>query len=264
MFRLRSLLTTNGLAQCRAWLGAAACALLAVGCTDRTEPGPDRGLDYYPVAVGSYWIYAVADSTWSQATDTNPRSTVQASAYQFREAITESFSDATKKMVYRLVRSKRSGPADAWKADSVFIVSTDSHGVVLTRNNLKTLELIFPVRDGHLWNSNAYNNNTNDTVLAETRRYRNIGQPYTTAGSPAQTYPTTVTTTDEGSAKFDDSYYVKTYTQVFAKGAGPVARRRRRFSNFYTTSSAGVNRFFPKAYFYGFSRTETLLDYGPR
>ena len=261
MLSLTSFLTSG----CRAGLAAAAGLLLATGCTERTEPGPERGLDYYPVAVGNYWIYAVADSSWSQATNINPRSTLQASSYQFREVITETFPDATNRMVYRLVRSKRNGPADAWKADSVFVLSTDSRGVVLMRNNLKTLELIFPVRDGRLWNFNAYNNNTDDTIRSETRRYRGLGQPRTIGvGASAQTYPATVTTTDEGSAQAQDVLQVKSYEQVFAKGVGPVRRHRRRFSNFYTTSSTGLNTFIPKTYFFGFARAETLVDYGPR
>ena len=238
---------------------------VATGCTESSVPAPDRGLDYYPVAANSFWIYAVADSTWSTASASNPTSTVQVANYQFRETITSSFTDAAGQTAYRLVRAKRLTPAAAWRDDSVFTIRTDAHGVVLTRNNLKTLELIFPVRDGRLWNFNAFNNNTNDTIQAETRRYRNVGEAFATKAGPApQTFANTVTTTNEGTAKFDDSYYVNTYQQVFAKAVGPVQRRRRRFSNYFTTSITGINTFVRNAYFYGYSRTETLVDYGPR
>lgn len=71
----------------------------------------------------------------------------------------------------------------------------------------------------------------------------------------------TTTTTNEGLAQADDAYYVNTYQQVFAKGIGPVFRRRRRYSNFYLNSSGGTVTFVPKSYFFGYSRRETLIEY---
>jgi len=245
---------------------AVALALLgwgATGCQEKTVAPADRGLDYYPVAVNNYWIYAVADSSYSQASQGQPSSTLTVTNFQFRETVTNTFTDAAGQLAYRVVRAKRLTPAAAWVDDSVFTISATPQTVVMTRNNLKTVELIFPVRDEHLWNFNAYNNNTRDTILAETRRYRRIGQPFsTTAGTP-QTYPVTVTTTNEGTAKQEDVYYMRTYRQVYAKGVGPVFRQRRRFNNYYESNGPTV-RFYPGAYFFGFSRTETLVDYGPR
>ena len=239
-------------------------AMGAVGCSEKTEPGPDRGLDFYPVAVGRYWVYAVADSSWSQANQNQPTSTVTVANFQFRETVTEVFSDAAGQPAYRLVRARRPTPTGVWTNDSVYTLSPSVHSVILNRDNRRTLELIFPVQDGKLWNFNAFNNNTNDTVTAETRRYRNVGQPFTTrTGSVSQTYSSTLTTTNEGTAKAEDLYYVRTYRQVFAKGIGPVLRQRRRFDNFYLPSGQTVT-FYPHAYFFGFSRTETLVEYGPR
>ena len=127
------------------------------------------------------------------------------------------------------------------------------------------MELIFPVKDGRLWNANAFNNNSNDTITAETRRYSKVGQPLTTtAGGVTRNYPLTLTTTNEGTAKEEDSYYTKTYRQVFAKGVGPVQRQRRRFARFYTIGGSGAVTFVPNAFIFGFSRIETLVEYGPR
>ena len=184
--------------------------------------------------------------------------------YQFRETVTEVFNDAAGQPAYRLVRAKRATPTSVWANDSVYTLSPSSHSVILNRDNRRTLELIFPVKEGKLWNFNAFNNNTSDTVTAETRRYRNVGQPFSTrTGSVSQTYPATLTTTNEGTAKAEDLYYVRTYRQVFAKGIGPVLRQRRRFDNFYLPTGQTVT-FYPNAYFFGFSRTETLVEYGPR
>ena len=246
-------------------VAAVALALTAAGCTaDRSEPAPDPGTDYYPVALNNFWIYAVSDSTWSQATPAQP-SRVQVSNYQFRETVSESFKDAAGQTAYRLVRARRVPPATAWVDDSVFTLSATAQSVVLGRNNLRTVELIFPVREGRPWNLNAYNNNSNDTITAETRRYSRVAQPLAgTVGGTALTFPNTLTTANEGTAQANDIYYIRTYRQVFAKGVGPVLRRRRNFANYYLNGAGGTVTFYPGSYFYGFSRRETLVDYGPR
>lgn len=256
----------NSLAHLRPALAAAALALALAGCkADSSEPPPESGADYYPVAVNNFWIYAVADSTWMQATPTQP-STVQVSNYQFRETVSGTFQDAAGQTAYRLVRARRVPPATAWLDDSVFTLRATSHFVQLTRNNLRTLELVFPIRQDSLWNANAFNDNTNDPISARTRQYRRVGQALTVAAAGApQTYANTVSTTNEGTAKRDDLYEVKTYRQVYAKGVGPVQRQRRRLIRYYLNSGPNGNPvFYPGSYFFGFSRLETLVDYGPR
>lgn len=250
-------------------IGLALAAGVVIGlasCKENTvEVLPDAGLGYYPVAVGNYWIYAVADTTWSPASGQGSQvtpSVATATAFQFRETIASTFTDAAGKTAYRLVRAKRLTPTAAWVDDSVFTLSPSAQSLILNRNNLRTLELIFPVREGRLWNFNAYSNNSEDTVTAETRRYRRVGESFSaTASGTTKAYPATVTTTNEGMAQADDAYYVNTYQQVFAKGVGPVFRRKRRFSNFYYVSSNGGNVVFvPKSYTFGYSRRETLIE----
>ncbi|WP_125932490.1 hypothetical protein [Hymenobacter glacialis] len=245
----------------------AGAVLTLAGCKNESVPAPDSGAGYYPVAVGNFWTYAVADSLWSQATQTAP-SVVTSTAYQFKETITEEFTDAAGKKVFRLVRSKRQNASQEFKNDSVFVLSATGQSVVLTRNNTRTLELIFPVREGRLWNFNAFNNNFNDTITAETRRYSRVGEPFTiraVAGSPAQTFANTITTANAGVAAENSLLKRIGYQQVFAKGVGPVYRRRDYFLNYnYTDSRTGNQIYVPGSYFFGFSRRETLIDYGPR
>ena len=130
------------------------------------------------------------------------------------------------------------------------------------------MELIFPPRSGRSWNLNAFNNNYNDTITAETRRYSRIGQPFTTetlAGNPAKTYANTVTTTNTGAAAENSLIKRLGYQQVFVKGVGPVFRRRFYFVNFnYPDPTTGNQVYPPKAYTSAFSRREILIDYGLR
>ena len=254
--------------------GLATVALgLAVGfagCKNDSLAAPETGVEYYPVAVGSFWTYAVVDSTWSVAAGQGSQLTPSVATrvtYQFKERITEIFTDAAGKPAYRLVRSKLLAPATAFVDDSVFVLSATPQAVILNRNNARTLELVFPVKDGRLWNFNAYNNNLNDTIIAETRRYSRVGQPYTTGvtpGSPARTYAATLTTTNTGAAAENSVVKRFGYEQVFAKGVGPVFRNRYVFLPYTYVASNGTQVYPAGAYSVGFSRRETLVDYGPR
>ena len=256
----------------RAGLATAALALAVgfAGCKNASEPAPETGSDYYPVAVGNFWTYAVADTTWSAATGQGAQlvpSVATPRAYQFKETIKEIFTDAAGQTAYRMVRSKLVAPAITFRDDSVFVLTANPQFVALNRNNTRTLELIFPAREGRSWNFNAFNNNFNDTIRAETRSYSHVGQPFSTgaiAGAPAKTYASTVTTTNIGAAAESSLIKRQGYQQVFAKGVGPVYRRRFYFVN-YNYTDANSNQVYPlKAYSSATSRTETLIDYGPR
>ncbi|WP_157781093.1 hypothetical protein [Hymenobacter sedentarius] len=271
MPRILSTLNWNA-AACRVGLAgvAVAVAMGCASCSTTTEPAPETGVDYYPVAVGNFWIYSVVDTTWSTASGQGSQlvaSVPTRTVYQFREKVTETFTDAAGKTAYRLVRSKLGPVGTTFQDDSVFVLSATPQSVVLNRNNARTLELIFPVREGRLWNLNGYNNNSNDTITAETRRYSLVGKPFTTAataGTPAKTYAATLTTTNTGTAAENSLVKRTGYQQVFAKGVGPVFRHRFSFLP-YTYVGSGGNQVYPAgSYSVGFSRTETLIDYGPR
>lgn len=253
------------------WAGLAGCGLMAAtvlgGCKDTTQAVPDLGRAYYPLAVGNSWTYAVRDSAWTVATPTNPTSTPSASSFQFRETITEVFTDAAGEQAFRLVRAKRPTATANWVNDSVFTISATSNALVLNRGNTRTVELIFPPRLGRSWNLNAFNNNFNDTITAETRHYTAVGQPFTVGGGntglPAVTYPNTIATANTGLASESSLLRRVSYQQVYALGVGPIFRRRDNFANFtYTSQTPPFNQIFPVgAYTSGFTRRETLIEY---
>ena len=248
-------------------LGTLITAAALAGCKNTTEALPDLGRGYYPLAVGNTWIYAVRDSVWSPATQAVPSSTVTGTSFQFRETISEIFTDAAGQPAYRLVRARRPTATDGWVNDSVFTISVPGSALVLNRGNVRTVELIFPPRQGRSWNLNAFNNNFNDTITAETRQYRAVRQPYTTGGGntglAAATYDNTVTTANTGMATETSLLRRVYYQQVYALGVGPVYRRRDNFAAFtFTSPTPPFNQIFPKdAYTSGFTRRETLLSF---
>ncbi|TDN39232.1 hypothetical protein E4631_15860 [Hymenobacter sp. UV11] len=231
--------------------------LFLAGCRhDSVVPVPLT--DYYPVAVGTYRTYAVADSTWKSRV-------VTVSNYQFRERVTEQYADAAGQPTYRLVRSKRANAAAAWVDDSVLVVQVLPQAVVQTASNLRTVELIYPPKANKGWNKNAFNASP-DTITNLSRYYTsNVGASYTTApagGQAAKTYPTTVATYDILSATDNDGRLRQGgYQQVYALGVGRIVRRRY---SYYTniTNSDGSQTITPGIIQMGASRRETLIETG--
>ncbi|TGE18098.1 hypothetical protein [Hymenobacter elongatus] len=233
-------------------------AVLALaGCQNESVPGPESGTDYYPLEVGRYRIYAVSDTLWANYQR-------QVTTYQFRETITDPITGAAGVTGYRLVRAKRLLPTDAWRDDSVMVVTPTEGALVLTRNNRRTVELVFPVRKDRAWNMTAFS--AVDTVIKqedESRRYEKVGEPFqVTTGGKTYRYEQTLTTAliDDNITGFDDEYYLSKYTQVYAKGIGPVYRVRRRF-NYCDQQAQTCSRTNTRIY-QGQSRVEVLLEEG--
>ena len=248
-------------------LGTLLSVAALAGCKNTTVAVPDLGYGYYPLAVGNTWTYAVRDSVWSVATQAMLTSTATATSFQFRETIAEVLTDAAGKLAYRIVRARRTIATANWVDDSVFTISAPGSTLILNRGNTRTVELIFPPRPGRSWNLNAFNNNYNDTITAETRQYSAVGQPFTTGGGntglPVVTYATTISTANTGMATESSLLRRLNYQQVYAQGVGPVYRRRDNFAALtYTSQTPPYNQIFPKdAYTSGFTRREMLIDF---
>jgi hypothetical protein len=244
----------------RAALALLSAAALA-GCRHESVV-PDPVVDYFPVVVGTYRTYAVADSTWASAR-------VTVSTYQLRERVTEQFTDATGQPAYRLVRSRRPTSAESWRDDSTLVVQVLPRAVVLTRNNSRTIELVYPLRPNKAWNRSAFTvtgGGSPDTVTNLTRTYGPaVGTPYTTpaiAGAPAKTYPATVLTKDILPVGVEDINVLSRsgHRQVYAEGVGLVLRRRFSLQTFVTASNGDTTPTLDVQN--GVSRSEVLIDSG--
>ena len=240
--------------------GVMAGMLLAVASCRHDSVVPNPVVDYFPVVVGTYRTYAVTDSVWATARAT-------ATTYQLRERVAEQFTDAAGKTAYRLVRSKRTNASADWVDDSVLVVQPTAQAVLLTRNNQRTVELVYPARAGKGWNANAFRTSP-DTVSSLTRYYGpEVAVPFTTpasGGQAAKTYDNTVSTkaTLNGGGEDIFLYSQRGLRQVYASGVGPILRRR--FSlNTYTTNPANQEQIAtPGIIQTGVAHYEVLLETG--
>jgi hypothetical protein len=235
---------------------AAAVALLAGasllnGCRNE-EVTPNPVTDYYPLEVGTYRAYAVSDTTWSKGVAT-------ATSYQLREGITEKFTDAAGQPAYRILRARRANSTAAWADDSVLVVQPLSQSVTLTRDNVRTIELIYPLAAGKTWRKYSFTTTRGDSVRAFDPT---IGRPFTTPGTTPKTYDLTATVRDMEPVALNDGLYRQAgYLQVFAQGTGPVLRRRYSYQTFIAQNN-GSQTLTPGVRQVGFSRLEVLIDSG--
>ena len=226
-------------------------ASLLAGCHhDTITPVP--AVDYYPLPVGTYRAYAVSDTLWSKGTAT-------ATNYQLREAITEQFSDAAGQTAYRVVRSRRLSADAAWADDSVLVVQPLPQAVTLTRDNVRTIELIYPLQASKTWRKYAFTATREDSVRAFDPM---VGQSFTTPGPAPKAYDATATVRDVLPASANDGIYRQGgYLQVFAQGVGPVLRRRYAYETFISQNN-GAQTLTPGVIQVGHSRLEVLIDSG--
>jgi hypothetical protein len=232
-------------------LALVAGAGLLDGCRhDTVVPVP--AVDYYPLVVGTYRAYAVTDTVWNKGVATP-------STYQFREAVTEQFTDAAGKTAYRVVRSRRASAAAAWADDSALVVQPLEQAILLTRNNIRTVELIYPLQANKSWKKYAFTTNRDDSI----RTFNStVAQPFTTPAPAAKSYESTVIVRDRWPESSNDGLYKRRGTlQVFALGLGPVARRRYYQETFFSQSN-GAQVLTPGVIQVGYSHLEVLLDSG--
>jgi len=208
--------------------------------------------------VGTYRTYAVTDSTWANA---------QASvvSYQLRERVTEGFVDAAGQPAFRLVRSRRASAAAQWVDDSVLVVQVLPRAVLLTRNNVRTVELIYPVQANKGWNDKAFTA-TPDTITSLTRFYGpTVAGPYAMPpgyGAPSTFTNTVLTkTTLDGGIEDINLIYQRGLRQVYAAGVGLVLRRRFSYTT-YVTNPDGSTTLTPGVVQNGIARREVLLETG--
>jgi hypothetical protein len=221
------------------------------GCRNETVT-PNPADDYYPLTVGTYRAYAVSDTTWSKgvATVTN---------YQLREGITQQYTDAAGQPAYRLLRARRANGAAAWADDSVFVVQPLPQSVTLTRDNVRSIELIYPIVAGKTWRKYSFTTTRADSVRAFDPT---VGKPFATPGTTPKTYDRTATVRDVQPVALNDGLYRKAgYLQVFAQGTGAVARRRYYYETFITLPNQ-AQQLTPGVIQQGRSRLEVLIDSG--
>lgn len=194
----------------------AGVAIVAGGCSDERDPipppGPEAdGREYYPMEVGRFWEYEVVEHHWDFNTDS-------ASTYRIREEVDTVYTGAAGERVFHLVRYRQNGAdtLSVWRPDSARDIVLTAALVRRTANNVPTVELRFPVREGRGWDPNAYN--AGDSTQ---RAYSAVDRPVTLQNG--RTFERTLRVVDEPQVSAVEN---RQQESVYAWNLGCVYRRR--------------------------------------
>ncbi|WP_026464502.1 hypothetical protein [Adhaeribacter aquaticus] len=137
-------------------------SLICWGCAEEIQfSGVKTDQQYYPVKVGSYWIYDVSETKVSNnVADSSVK-------YQVRNLITDTFTNLENELTYQVIQSRRVNASEAWGKDTVVLINKYQNNVRVTKNNKKVIALIFPVKEGKTWNSNAFNSSEEQEFMFE-------------------------------------------------------------------------------------------------
>ena len=122
------------------------------------EPTVDLGYNYYPDEVGRYVIYEV-DSIYQD----DPLLWRDTTRYILKEVIASTFVDNSGRTTLRLERFYKmyvdTIPYDsiAWVGPRVWYANRTSSTLERVEENNRYLRLVFPAKEGEIWNGNVYN-----------------------------------------------------------------------------------------------------------
>lgn len=141
-------------------------AILLNACKPDEEVKLELGYDYFPVQEGKYIIYEV-DSISHGSTDQNFH-------YQLKEVAQEYFIDDEGMAAMRLERYKRSNDSEEWQLKDVWTEKRTTTNAQRVEENLRVVNLVFPLENGRAWNGKAYQSSEQEFVM------RNVHKPYST------------------------------------------------------------------------------------
>ncbi len=213
----------------------------------------DMGYDYYPISLGSWYVYSLDSTVYDDYTDS-----VYTLSYQIKEIYADTFTDNEGRLSYKIERYKRDGDSSSWAISDVWYVTKTTNHVEKIEEDVRYELLIFPVQNNTEWNLNLYNNynvysnwerkddavgiDVKETLVNETFELDSL-----------TSYNNTVTISHEYLTQISDEQY----QAVYAKNVGMVYKQM-----IYYYSSNITDDPIEERVSYGVSFTQKLISYG--
>ena len=115
----------------------------------------DLGYDFQPLEVGLYWLYEVDQTIYYGENDSE-----QAQFFN-KDVIRSFYTNEAGEQVFVVVRSKSSDRID-WKISLVYTLIQRELSLIRTIENQPVVTLVFPPKDGTVWNGNVYRDKPED------------------------------------------------------------------------------------------------------
>ena len=194
--------------------------LVVVTCKKSSiEPAPiDKS--YYPLQTGKYIIYDVDSITMSNFFDTT-----DTAHYQVMEEVDVPYTEASGDTAYRIIRSRREDPGQAWTITDIWSANLTEHTAEKVEENLRFIKLDFPVLLNKSWNGNSYIETDSPVAYLSDWEYR-----YTEVDVPLAigvlSFDSVVTVT-----QYDDENAIQKmlYVERYAKHVGMVYKEEQNY-----------------------------------
>lgn len=114
---------------------------------------PEIGHKYAGLTLGKYVVYDVDSLFYDDFT-----ATVDTAIYQIKELVAEAYTDLEGEEAFKINRYRRDHDTLSWVLIDVWNAKLTQTNFQKAEENVRFVKLIFPVRDGKVWNGNAMNN----------------------------------------------------------------------------------------------------------
>lgn len=121
-------------------------------------------LEYFPIEMGYSWTYQVDSTFYDGFTQTS-----REFAFKVRNTVFDTTNDLSGRRSYILLRERDTG--SGWMADRQFTVVKTTRQVEVIDQDIRTMKLVFPVRDYQRWDGNFMS-----TEPQEKFKYQNIDE----------------------------------------------------------------------------------------
>ncbi|MDH3651675.1 MAG: hypothetical protein OEQ53_18470 [Saprospiraceae bacterium] len=128
-----------------------------LGCLNELEQPFDLnlyGYAYFPLEVGKFRVYEVDSLQFDIGVNDLP--TVDSARFYVREEVVEILQAQTGEEVYRIERYRADDLDEPWKIMDVTTESLTTNQAHRTENNLRFINLVFPIEEGVVWDGNQF------------------------------------------------------------------------------------------------------------
>ena len=128
-----------------------------IGCNrndDDATVAPQIGYNYFPLNIGSTWIYKVDSIAYD---DNGPSQAIDTFYYQYKEHIAETIEDDMGQPLYIINRYYRMHDSDTWQQVRNFAAQIVDNKAKRVEENNRFVRLVFPLKARNMWDGNLFN-----------------------------------------------------------------------------------------------------------
>ncbi len=241
--------------------------LVLSGCREqKLKPIDDTllGREYFPVSVGSWWVYQVDSILYDLQKNGVIHDTVHV---MVKQVITDTFPLGDDVMAYKMERFQRSDEASPWQALDSWWISQDEVGAWSNEGNILFQKLAFPVKKGLKWFGNA---KIGTRVAVKVRgdllekafegweyKYLSVDEPDQIGGQTFGQVATVLET--DNAAEFTPVIALRQAMSKYAKNVGLIYKKWTLLDDI--DKEPNFNTPFEERAEEGFILEQTLLDY---